>query len=72
MKRALKEGGGMTEKKKYLVCFRCGKEISEDKATPVYKEVLNRETGELKPIVEYFLCKSCYALIMKKTKKFYG
>jgi hypothetical protein len=59
----------MTEKKKYRVCFRCKKSIPEDEATPIYKEVLNRETGELKPIIEYFLCKSCYAITMKKTKK---
>jgi RNA polymerase subunit RPABC4/transcription elongation factor Spt4 len=59
----------MTEKKKYRVCFRCGKEISEDEATPIYKEVLDRETGELKPVVEYFLCKSCHEIITKKTKK---
>lgn len=59
----------MAEKKKYRVCFRCGKEISEDEAAPIYKEVLDRETGELKPVVEYFLCKSCYTIIMKKTKK---
>jgi hypothetical protein len=59
----------MTGKKKYQVCFKCGKEISEDEATPIYKEVLELETGELKPVVEYFLCKPCYEIIMKKTKK---
>ena len=46
----------------------CGKEIPDGEANPVYKEVLDRETGELKPIVEYYLCKPCYAS-MKKTKK---
>ncbi|MEM3550901.1 MAG: hypothetical protein QXQ94_08780 [Candidatus Bathyarchaeia archaeon] len=52
---------------KKRVCFMCGKEIPEGEANPVYKEVLDRETGELKPVVEHYLCKSCYA-IMKKTK----
>jgi len=48
------------------VCFICKKEISESDAVPVYKEVLDRETGELKHVVEYFLCKSCHAMVKKK------
>jgi len=48
MKRLLKESDEVKEKKKYQVCFKCGKKISKDEATPIYKEILNRETGELK------------------------
>jgi len=45
----------------------CGKELSEGEAVPVYKEVLDRETGELKSVVDYYLCKSCDALMKKRS-----
>jgi len=46
----------------------CGKELSEGEAVPVYKKVLDREMGELKPVLDYYLCKSCDALMKKKLK----
>jgi len=45
----------------------CGRELSEGEAVPVYKEVLDRETGELKSVVDYYLCKSCYAIVKKRS-----
>jgi hypothetical protein len=39
----------------------CGRELSKSEAVPVYKNVLDRETGELKAVLDY-LCKSCDAL----------
>lgn len=59
-----KESDRMTVKKR--VCFMCRKEISAAEAVPVYKEVLDRETGELKRVVDYFLCKSCHAMVKKR------
>lgn len=50
-----------------LVCHICGKELSEGETVPVYKNVLDREKGELKRVLDYYLCKSCEAL-MKKPK----
>jgi uncharacterized protein YlaN (UPF0358 family) len=50
------------------ICFLCRKEISESESVPVYKEVLDRETGGLKRVVDYFLCKSCNAKIKKRPK----
>ncbi|MGB9853893.1 MAG: hypothetical protein ACPLRY_03685 [Candidatus Bathyarchaeales archaeon] len=37
-------------------------------AVPVYKNVLDRETGELERVLDYYLCKSCDALVKKKLK----
>jgi len=51
-----------------LVCHACGRELSKSEAVPVYKNVLNRETGELKPVLDYYLCKSCEALVKKRPK----
>ncbi|MEM2292659.1 MAG: hypothetical protein QXX41_05230 [Nitrososphaerota archaeon] len=52
---------------KRRVCFMCGKELSEGEAVPVYKEVLDRESGELKSVVDYYLCKPCYAIVKKRS-----
>jgi hypothetical protein len=46
----------------------CGKEISKSEAVPVYKNVLDRETGELKAVLDYYLCKSCDDLVKKRPK----
>jgi len=51
-----------------LVCHICGKELSKSEAVPVYKNVLDRETGELKAVLDYYLCKSCDALMKKRPK----
>ena len=51
-----------------LVCRVCGRELSKSEAVPVYKNVLDRETGELKPVLDYYLYKSCDALIKKRPK----
>jgi hypothetical protein len=51
-----------------LVCHVCGRELSKSEAVPVYKNVLDRETGELKPVLDYYLCKSCDALMKKRPK----
>jgi len=50
---------------KKRICFLCRKEISESESVPVYKEVLDRETGEFKRVIDYFLCKSCNAKIKR-------
>jgi hypothetical protein len=42
--------------------------LSKSEAVPVYKNVLDRETGELKPVLDYYLCKSCDALMKKRLK----
>jgi len=44
----------------------CGRELSQSEAVPVYKNVLDRETGELKAVFDYYLCKSCDALVKKR------
>jgi hypothetical protein len=46
----------------------CGKELLKSEAVQVYKNVLDRETGELKPVLDYYLYKSCDALIKKRPK----
>jgi hypothetical protein len=46
----------------------CGRELLKSEAVPVYKNVLDRETGELKPVLDYYLCKSCDALVKKRPK----
>jgi NMD protein affecting ribosome stability and mRNA decay len=51
-----------------MVCHVCGRELSKSEAVPVYKNVLDRETGELKPVLDYYLCKSCDALVKKRSK----
>ncbi len=51
-----------------LVCRVCGRELSRSEAVPVYKSVLDRETGELKRVLDYYLCKSCDARMKKKLK----
>ena len=51
-----------------LVCHVCGEELSKSEAVPVYKNVLDRETGELKAVLDYYLCKSCDALMKKRQK----
>lgn len=51
---------GMVKK---MVCFMCGK-FQMVKLT-LFIEVLDRESGGLKSVVDYYLCKSCYA-VMKK------
>ncbi len=53
---------------KRLVCRMCGKELSEAEAVPVYKNVLDRERGELKRVLDYYPCKSCDALMKKRPK----
>ena len=53
-----------------LVCRMYGRELSEGEAVPVYKSVLDRETGELKRVLDYYLCKSCDALMKKGLKTF--
>jgi uncharacterized protein YlaN (UPF0358 family) len=50
---------------KQRICFLCGKQISESESVPVYKEVLDSETGGLKRVIDYFLCKSCNAKIKR-------
>jgi len=51
-----------------LVCHVCDRELSKSEAVPVYKNVLDRETGELKPVLDYYLCKTCDALMKKRPK----
>jgi hypothetical protein len=51
-----------------LVCLVCGKELLKSEAVPVYKNVSDRETGELKPVLDYYLCKSCDDLVKKRPK----
>jgi hypothetical protein len=51
-----------------LVCLVCGKELLKSEAVPVYKNVLDREIGELKPVLDYYLCKTCDALVKKRPK----
>jgi hypothetical protein len=34
-----------------MVCHVCGRELSKSEAVPVYKNVLDREIGELKPVL---------------------
>jgi hypothetical protein len=51
-----------------MVCHVCGRELSKSEAVPVYKNVLDRETGELKPVLDYYLCKTCDALVEKRLK----
>lgn len=51
-----------------LVCRVCGRRLSEGEAVPVYKKVLDRETGEFKLVVDYYVCKSCDAAMRKSVK----
>jgi len=51
-----------------LVCRVCGRQLSEGDAVPVYKKVLDRERGELKLVVDYYVCKSCDAVMRKSAR----
>lgn len=51
-----------------LVCRVCGQRLSEVDAVAVYKKVLDRESGELKLVVDYYICKSCDAAMRKRVK----
>jgi hypothetical protein len=48
----------------YFSCFKRAK----SEAVPVYKNVSDREIGELKPVLDYYLCKSCDDLVKKRPK----
>jgi hypothetical protein len=51
-----------------MVCHVCGRELSESDAVPVYKKVLDRETGEFKLVVDYYVCRSCDAAMRMRAK----
>jgi ribosomal protein L40E len=51
-----------------LVCRVCGRKLSESDAVPVYKKVLDRETGEFKLVVDYYVCRSCDAAMRMRAK----
>jgi len=51
-----------------LVCRVCGRRLSEGEAVPVYKKVLDRESGELKLVVDYYVCRSCDAAMRERMK----
>jgi len=38
-----------------LVCRVCGRRLSEGEAVPVFKKILDPETGELKLVVDYYV-----------------
>jgi len=48
--------------------IQASKELSKSEAVPVYKNILDRETGELKRVLDCYLCKSCDALVKKRPK----
>ena len=51
-----------------MVCHVCGRELSKSDAVPVYKKVLDRETGEFKLVVDYYVCRSCDAAMRMRAK----
>jgi len=51
-----------------LVCHVCGRKLSESDAVPVYKKVLDRETGEFKLVVDYYVCRSCDVAMRMRAK----
>ena len=51
-----------------LVCRVCGRRLSEGEAVPVYKKILDPETGELKLVVDYYVCRSCDAAMRMRAK----